>query len=211
MALKKGDFIEINYIAKTDDNKIFDLTDEKVAKERGIYNKKAKYGPIIICLGYRDIIPGLDEELIGKDIGKYDFKIPPEKGFGKKDTKLIRLVPTSLFTKENIKPFPGLVLNMDNMIARIISVTGGRTMVDFNHPLSGKELEYEVEINRRITDTKEKLDSLLSLRLKDFKIKDEEDKIIIETKLKQKEIQDLIIKEIKEKIMDIKKIEFMGV
>lgn len=208
MTLKKGDFIEIDYIGRLEDGKIFDLTIEKVAKENNIFDEKAKYRPVIICLSYYDVIPGLDEELIGKEIGKYKFKIPPEKGFGKKDAKLIKLVPTSLFTKENIKPFPGLVVNLDNIIARIISVTGGRTMVDFNHPLSGKELEYEVEIKRVISDTKEKVDGFLRLRLKKFKTEIDKNKLIIESEIKQKELQDLLGKEIKERIKEIKIVEF---
>ena len=208
MALEKGNFIEIDYIGRLEGGKIFDLTIEDVAKKNNIFNDKAKYSPIIICLGCKDVIPGLDEELIGKNLGKYKFKVLPERGFGKKDGKLIKLVPTSLFTKQNIKPVPGLVVNIDNIIAKIISVTGGRTMVDFNHPLAGKELEYEVEVKRIITDKKEKLDGLLKMRLKSFKTKVENDKATIECDIKQKEIKDLLDKEIKEKIKDIKEVEF---
>jgi len=208
MVLKKGDFIEIDYIARTDE-RIFDLTNEKVAKENKIYNEKAKYEPSVICLGYKDVIPGLDEELIGKEIGKYTFKIPPEKGFGKKDTKLIKLVPTSVFTKQNIKPVPGLVLNMDDMMAKIISVTGGRCMVDFNHPLSSKELEYEVEVKKVVTDTKEKLDGFMKLRLKEFETKVENDKVTIKSDLEQKELQEFLTKEVKDRIKEIKDVEFV--
>ncbi|MBL7147482.1 MAG: FKBP-type peptidyl-prolyl cis-trans isomerase [Nanoarchaeota archaeon] len=208
MVLKKGDFIEIDYIARLEDGKIFDLTVEKVAKENNIFNEKAKYRSVIICLGYKDVILGLDEELIGKDVGKYKFKISPEKGFGKKDAKLIKLVPTSLFTKENIKPFPGLTINLDGIMARIISVTGGRTMVDFNHPLSGKELEYEVEVKRVVNDVKEKLDGFLRLRLNKFKTKVEKDKVVVDCEIKVKELKDKLEKEIKERIKEIKIVEF---
>ena len=207
--LKKGDFIELEYVAiLKEENKIFDLTIEQVAKENNLYDPKINYKPIVICLGYSDVIPGLDEELIGKEIGKYKITITPEKGFGKKQTKLIKLLPTSLFTKENIKPVPGLTVNLDNIIGRIMSVSGGRTLVDFNHPLSGKVLEYDVEIKRVIKLPKEKLDGFLRLRLKNFKTKVENNKAVIDCDIKVKELKDKLEKEIKERIKEIKIVEF---
>lgn len=206
MVLKKGDFIELDYVARLkDENKIFDLTIENVAKENNLFNEKIKYKPVVICLGYGDVIPGLDEELIGKEIGKYKVVISPEKGFGKKQTKLIKLVPTSLFTKQDIRPVPGLTINIDGIIGRIMSVTGGRTMVDFNHPLSGKVLEYEVDIKKIVKNTKEKLDGFLNLRVKEFKTKVEKDKAIIDCKFK---LTEKIGEEIKERVKEIKTIEF---
>jgi hypothetical protein len=45
---------------------------------------------------------------------------------------------------------------------RIVSNDGGRVKVDFNHPLAGKKLEYEIEIKSKITDTKEKVKSIIN-------------------------------------------------
>jgi peptidylprolyl isomerase/FKBP-type peptidyl-prolyl cis-trans isomerase SlyD len=42
-----------------------------------------------------------------------------------------------------------------------VSADGGRVKVDFNHPLSGKKLEYEIEIKREIIDTVEKIKSIV--------------------------------------------------
>ena len=150
MKLKKGDFIEIEYIGRIkDDNKVFDLTNEEVAKKEGIHHKDHIYKPVIICLGFNDIIKGLDEELIGKEPGKYKIEINSEKAFGKKTYDLIKLVPNSIFNKENIRPFPGLQVNIENLIGTIRSVSGGRSLVDFNHPLAGKDIIYEIEIKKK--------------------------------------------------------------
>ncbi len=71
------------------------------------------------------------------------------------------------------------MLNLDGMIAKILSVSGGRVSVDFNNPLAGKDIEYEFTIKRKITDEKEKVDALQDFFFrKRFDIKIEEKKII---------------------------------
>ena len=209
MKLKKGDFIEVDYVGKIkDENKIFDLTNEEIAKKEKVYHKDHNYKPIIICLGFNDIIKGLDEELINKDLGNYKIEIKAEKAFGKKTYDLIKLVPSSIFTKENIRPFPGLQVNIEGLIGTVRSVSGGRSLIDFNHPLAGKDLIYEVEIKRIITNLEEKLKSLLELKLgKEIEFSIINDKAVIKLDLK-KELKEQLIKEIKDKIPEIKEIEF---
>lgn len=167
MNISKNDFVKIEYtgtIAET--GQIFDTTHKDVAEKEKIYNPKMSYGPIIICVGEKQIIPGLDEELDGKEEGKtYHFKIPSEKAFGKKDSKLLRLIPQSVFTKNQIRPMVGLEVTLDNAPGIIRSVTAGRVYVDFNHPLAGKDLTYEVKILEKITDEKTKVESLLKIML----------------------------------------------
>ncbi len=209
MKIKKGDFIEIDYVGKIkEENKIFDLTDEKTAKENKIYDKDHRYKPIIICLGYNDIIKGLDEELTDKELGKYEIEIKSEKAFGRKTYELIKLVPNSVFNHENIRPFPGLQVNIEGLIGIIRSVSGGRSLVDFNHPLAGKDLVYSVNIKRIIVDLNEKLGSLLELKLgKETKFEIINDKLIIKFDL-DKKIKEQLIKEIKSKIHEVKEVEF---
>ena len=76
MAIKKGDFIEIEYTGRLkEEGFVFDTTDEKIAKEHDLYNSKAAYGPLTICVGEHHVIHGLDEALIGKEKGSYEFII----------------------------------------------------------------------------------------------------------------------------------------
>jgi len=205
--IKENDFIEIDYVARIKDDGIFDLTLEDVARQNNIYDKNYRYHPIIICVGKRDIVPGVDKQLAGKELGRYSIEVKPEEGFGKKDAKLIKLIPTKEFTKQNIKPMPGMQLNLDGYMGRIISVTGGRTLVDFNSPLAGKELIYEVEIKRIATDKKEKLDGFLELLFKEFKTELKDDEAIIEIKDINEELKGEIEKEIIDRIK-IKKVTF---
>ncbi|EFK97351.1 peptidylprolyl isomerase FKBP-type, partial [sediment metagenome] len=48
--------------------------------------------------------------------------------------------------KDSIRPMPGLPVNIDGMYGIIRTVAGGRVIVDFNHPLSGKEIVYNSKL-----------------------------------------------------------------
>ena len=209
--IKKHDFIEIDYTGKIkEDNIIFDTTYEKVAKENNLHGHD--FSPAIICVGENQILDGLDKNLEGKEIGKeYEFDIKPEDAFGKKNAKLIQLISTSKFRQQSIQPIPGMQLNIDGMVGIVKTVSGGRTLVDFNHPLAGKELSYKVRINKKATDAMEKLMGYvrLSLGTKDFEaaVVDGSAKITLKSDV-PKEIQERLSEKIKELVPEIKKAEF---
>ena len=100
--VKKDDFIEIEYTGKTvEENEVFDTTDEKLAKELDMFNPNVKYGYMIICVGEGQILKGLDEKLIGLEIGKkHTVTLDAEHAFGKRDSKYIQLINTSKFKKQ---------------------------------------------------------------------------------------------------------------
>src|SRR3989338_2670063 len=163
--IKEGDFVELDYTGKiVDDNMVFDTTLEADAKKSNLYDAKTKYEPVSICIGKRHVIEGLDVGLVGKEIGKdYLFKVKPEEAFGQKNPKMIQLIATNKFREQGIAPLPGLQVNMDGVLGTIRAVSGGRTIVDFNHPLSGKELEYRATVKRFITDVEGKVGAAIKL------------------------------------------------
>jgi FKBP-type peptidyl-prolyl cis-trans isomerase 2 len=162
--VKEKDFIELEYTGKTkEDNFVFDTTDKAVAKEHGLDGKGAKFGPATVCIGEGMLMKGLEKKIIGKTSGKYKIELSAEEGFGKKTAGLIQLVSTGKFKKQNINPMPGLQVEIDGSVGTIRTVTGGRTMVDFNHPLASKELVYDIEIKRILSGTKEKADSIFKM------------------------------------------------
>jgi len=166
-AIKKHDFVEIEYTGRVkEDNTIFDTTEEKVARENDAYSKDADYSPIVICVGENNVLKALDDNLIGKEPGReYTFEISHENAFGKKDARLLQLIPLSKFKQQNIQPMPGLQLNIDGVFGIVKTVSGGRCYVDFNHPLASKDLVYSVNIKRIVEDVKEQLTSLLKMHL----------------------------------------------
>ena len=166
MAIKKNDFIEIEYTATVKETgEVFDTTSEKVATDNNIYQEGQKFGAAVVCVGHDHVLKGLDEELIGKEPGKeHEVSLSAENAFGKKSAKLVQLIATNKFVKEGITPHPGLQVNVDGMFGIVKTVAGGRTMVDFNHPLSGKDVVYKVKVNKLVTDTLEKAQGLLALQ-----------------------------------------------
>jgi len=201
--IKEKEFIELEYTGKLkEENLVFDTTDEKTAKENDLFDEKAEYKPIIICVGQGQIIKGLDKALVEKDTGKeYTIEVKAEEAYGKKNVKLIQLISTSKFLKQNIQPIPGLQVNIDGTMGLIKTVSGGRTLVDFNHPLAGKDLIYDIKINKIITDDKEKIQSIFKVNLgvKDADVKIENKKVMIKTEPEiPKELQEELKKKIKE-------------
>lgn len=210
--ISKRDFIEIEYTGKLkEENVIFDTTDENVAKENKLESHTG-YGPVIVCVGEEQLLKGLDKNIEGKEVGKeYDIDIKPEDAFGNKNAKLIQLIPTNKFKQQNIQPMPGMQLNIDGMVGTVKTVSGGRTLVDFNHPLAGKELLYKVKINKKITDDKEKLKGYLKLSLgtKDFEAEINNNNVTISLKKEiPKEAEERLKNKIIELIPNIKKVEF---
>lgn len=211
MTIKKGDFVEIEYTGKAKDTgDVFDTTDKTIADKTELKGKE--FGPAIICVGKGHVLPGLDKEIAGKEEGKeYSIEIKPIDAFGSKDAKLVQLIPTNKFKQQNIQPYPGLQLNIDGMIGLVKTVSGGRTLVDFNHPLSGKELSYALKINRKVTDPKEKLSGFIKLSLgtSEFSVEVSEGNALVKMKMDlPKEASEELTKHAKEMIPEIKEISF---
>ncbi|RME55414.1 peptidylprolyl isomerase [Candidatus Woesearchaeota archaeon] len=207
--VKKGDFVEIVYVGRESNTKtIFDLNDEEVAKKENLYNPNQKYEPSVVCVGKRDVIEGLDDALEGKEVGqKFKLVIPAKKAFGEVDRRLIQLVSLAKFKKEGM-PFPGMQVNVNNMIGVVKTVSGGRVMIDFNHPLAGKEVEYEVEIKRVVTDDNEKLKSFFKMYLNmEPKLNIKNNKAEVEMDVPDN-FKDQIVKSIKERVPSIKEVVF---
>ncbi|MBI2575600.1 peptidylprolyl isomerase [Candidatus Woesearchaeota archaeon] len=159
--VKKNDFIECSFSAWTKDtHELVDTTEEKLAKENSMMGEKDKMGPVIVCLGQGQLLKGIEAALPGKEVGKeLSLDISAGDAYGMKDPKLIQLIATSKFVAQGIQPQPGLAVNIDGILGRIRSVSGGRTLVDFNHPLAGKDLTYQFTVKRILNDTKEKIEA----------------------------------------------------
>lgn len=207
--IHKGDFVEIDYVGVVKEtNEIFDLTDAAVAKEKNIFDEKAAYGPVVICVGENTIVKGVDDFLVGKDCKQYVVELQPEQAFGKKDAKLMKILPLSTFIKKNVKPFPGLQLNFDSYLGTVKTVSGGRVIVDFNHPLAGRTVVYEIKVRKILTDDQEKLKQLLkSLFRKEVNSSLQKDKVIVELDIPQN-LREPLTKKVLQLIPSIKQVEF---
>ena len=186
--MKKGEFIELEYTGRVADTKeAFDTTSEAIAKKEGIFSPKTKYGDMIVVLGEGYLIPGLEKRLEGQEVGKYSFEIPDVEAFGKKEASNLKLIPANAFKQDKIRPFPGLQVNVDGSIGVIKTVSGGRIIVDFNHPLSSRDVHYDVHVKRIVKDKKEQIQSMFNLfhlPVEEIIVENNDKDAIIKTKVK---------------------------
>ncbi len=212
--VKKGVFVEMEYTGKTEEGFVFDTTDERIAKENGLDSNKKKFEPIVICVGKGHVIEGLDKALPGKEVGKeYDIQLAPEEAFGKRTPYLIKLVSLGQFKRHKVNPTQGMQVEIDGQTGLIKSISGGRVLVDFNHPLAGKNIYYNIRINRIVEDNKEKIDAILKIRLglPNVESKIEEGKAILNLNFElPPQIKESLDKEIKDCTKNIKEVEFTG-
>ncbi|WNY27331.1 peptidylprolyl isomerase [Methanolapillus ohkumae] len=162
MALKKGDFIRVSYTGKFEEGRVFDTTDEAVAKSEGIFTQQGVYGGDIVVVGCGHTIAGLDAEFEGKEIGCVgSVVIGPENAFGMPREDLIQSVSTSKFKdgRANI----GMVVEQEGRQGVVTKVVGRRATIDFNSPLAGKTVIYDYKIEAALSTNEEKIRGLLAL------------------------------------------------
>jgi FKBP-type peptidyl-prolyl cis-trans isomerase SlyD len=167
LPLKNGDFILANYTLKVKETgETVGTTLETVAKEAKLYHGEERYEPFFIVVGEGWVPKGLDEALTGLEIGKAStIELPPDKGYGVRDPKKVRLVPLRKFTSEGMTPVPGLQVNLDGKTAQVRSVGAGRVQVDYNHPFAGKTLIYDLTVEKIVEMEDDKVRYLIHKRI----------------------------------------------
>lgn len=180
--LQKKDFIEIEFTGRIKGGEIFDSNIEENIKKISPESKiKAK--PLVFSLGEGMFLNGVDEFLIGKPAEKKDYEVEifPDKAFGQRDSKLVQMMPMKIFIEHKLNPIPGTMLNFDGRIAKVLTASSGRVMVDFNNPLAGKIVIYNIKLLRKIDDINEKINALTDFLFKmDFKFEVKDKEIILE-------------------------------
>ncbi|MFQ6052487.1 MAG: peptidylprolyl isomerase [Candidatus Hydrothermarchaeota archaeon] len=147
MGVEYGDVVKVNYVGKLEDGTIFDTSLEKVAMDAGILIPDKKYEPLVVVVGAKDVIKGFEETLVGmeKDEVK-EVKIPPEKAFGFRNPELVKKYSKALFEQSNVEPIEGMRITTPEGHATISKVAEDYVEVDFNHPLAGKTLIFEIKV-----------------------------------------------------------------
>ena len=182
MALQKGDFILIDYTAKVKETgEIFDTTIEEVAKKERLYKEGEIYEPKLVVIGEGWVLKALDESLTSMNVGKTTtVEIPPEKAFGARDPEKVRRVPLRQLTAKGITPTLGMRIEYNGKAATVRAIGAGRVLLDFNPPLAGKTLVYDVTVQKKLTTRKEKIAALIHRRIPTVEI--EKFKFTLKTK-----------------------------
>ena len=167
MAFTKGDFITIDYTAKVKETgEIFDTTIEDIAKKESLYKQGDIYEPKLVVIGEGWMLKTLDESFPNFEIEKPSvIEISPDKAFGPRDPNKVKLVPLRRLTDKSITPTLGMRIEYDGKPATIRTVGAGRVQLDFNPPLAGKTLLYEVTVKKKLETPEEKMAALIRRRI----------------------------------------------
>jgi len=200
MPLQKKDFIEIEFTGRTKEGIIFDSNKAEDLREA---NMKSDGKSFIFALGENMFLKGIDDFLIGKEIGEHKIELDAENAFGKRDSRLVQMIPLKNFAQHKVNPLPGVVMNFDGRMGKILTVSGGRVMVDFNNPLAGKDVVYDIKVLKKVENQKDKIDGVNSfLFQKEFKFEIKDKKLVLEVDKTMKKVVELFKDKYKE-ILDL--------
>ena len=132
--------VTLAFIGKLDNGEIFISMDEKE--------------PLNTQIGSSDLPPTVEQELLKMTVGELrKIRVPPEEGFGQRQKDLLQTIDNQKMV-DTIQPKPGMVLSLkidkdgveEKVPATVISVEGSQVTVDYNHPLAGHHLTYELKL-----------------------------------------------------------------
>jgi len=167
MAIPRNSFVLIEYELRIKDTgELVDTTSEELAKKEGKYDPDKVYEPLLVIVGEGRVLKGLEEHIEKEgEVGKeFTIEIPPEKAYGPRDPKKVKILSYRELARRGIVPEVGKTIEIDGQVGIVKSVSGGRVLVDFNHPLAGKTFVCKYKIIKIIEDEAEKVKHLLHRR-----------------------------------------------
>ena len=168
MALQKGDFILVDYTAKVKEtNEVFDTTYEETAKKEHLHKEGEIYEPKLIVVGEGWMLKAVDENFLAMEPSKpATVEVSPDKAFGPRDPEKVRRVSLKqLFAKDVHNPTIGMRIDYGGKMAIIRSIGAGRVLLDFNAPLAGRTLVYDVTVQKKLETDLEKAAALIHRRI----------------------------------------------
>jgi peptidylprolyl isomerase len=167
MALQKGDFILISYTAKVKEtNEVFDTTNEETAKKEHLQKEGEIFEPKLVVIGENWVLKPLDESLVTMELGKEtQVEISPENAFGPRDAEKVKLVHLKQLFAKGINPVVGQRIEFGGKNATIRSIGSGRVLLDYNPPLAGRTLIYDVTVTKKMDTSEEKVAALIHRRI----------------------------------------------
>jgi FKBP-type peptidyl-prolyl cis-trans isomerase SlyD len=149
MQIAKDSVVSIDYRLHLGDGKLVDESDPG--------------DPLVYLQGYEEIVPGLEKALEGKKAGDtLKVQVSPEDGYGEYDPDGVEEVPREDFPPDMELEEGGIVSATDDdgdEVDFLVKELRPKTVVvDFNHPLAGKTLHFEVTVREVRAATAEELE-----------------------------------------------------
>ncbi len=115
-----------------------------------VFDSSRDHTPLTFLVGHHQMIPGFEAEVMGSEIGeKRTFTLEPERAYGHREEEYVMERPRSEFPPE-VELEVGMRFQAEvGGMPRPVEITGideNTVTVDFNHPMAGKTLTFDVEI-----------------------------------------------------------------
>ena len=138
MPIKNGDKVKIEYTGTLEDGTVFDSSERHGS-------------PLEFEVGARHVIKGFENAVMGMEKGEEkEVTLHQEEAYGYHDEQLIKNVPKDKMPDgEEIKPGMLLGLSLPNgaqVPARVVDVTDTEVIIDLNHLLAGKTLNFKIKV-----------------------------------------------------------------
>lgn len=144
---------KVEYVGKFDNGEVFDQSPEG--------------DPIEFFGGMGMVIEGFESNVATMKVGESKtIEIEPEQGYGPIRKELLIKVPLSTFEgipKDEVKEGAEIVATLEGgqvMPVKIIKIENEQAEVDFNHPLAGKKLVFELKLIDKVEATEAELEAL---------------------------------------------------
>ncbi|WP_136799853.1 MULTISPECIES: FKBP-type peptidyl-prolyl cis-trans isomerase [Desulfosediminicola] len=140
MKIDTNDIVTLAFIGKLENGTEF----MKVSEDK----------PIQVTIGNSELPPTVENALVGLEVGQSrTVRVTSEEGFGPRMKNLLQTINNKEFI-QRINPKPGMVISLKvdrdgeehQVPATVMEVNEGSVVVDYNHPLAGHNLTYEVSI-----------------------------------------------------------------
>jgi len=146
-AVKKGDYVLIDYTGKLEDGTVFDTTLKKKAIEAGIYGKEKEYRPLFFRADTGQVVKGIDKGVLGMKEGEEKIlKIPPEEAYGEYKKYLVQDIPLARLELQVPPEVGKKIITPGGREVKVLNSTETSATLDFNHELAGKTLILEIKI-----------------------------------------------------------------
>jgi len=152
--VKNGSIVLVDYVGTFDDGEMFDTSIKAEAEKTEMFDPRRTYEPLQVIMGQNQVIPGFEEGLMGMKVGESKtVSIAPEKAYGPVDEKRVQHVPISAFKDSGLEPVEGEMVQFQSQSGRPVSalireVQDDSVVVDMNHPLAGKALNFRLTVRQ---------------------------------------------------------------
>ena len=117
--------------------------------QAAVENSKDGGEPIAILFGHGNIIPGLEKAMDGREAGdSFQATVPAAEAYGERREGLTQRIAKKHFGAQKLAPGQQVVLNTSFGLRAVTIEKVGMSVVDvdLNHPMAGKDLQFDIEI-----------------------------------------------------------------